>query len=119
MRGKYFFLFLCHLILNEAGKKEQISQGKPSNSPEASLSEIFSLVKILGSIFNSNGDPPGLESSALVVIHGAYMRRLFGYILTDLKCSLAPPLCKSEVGSVSPNTGISLFNNKLVGSKKS
>ncbi|XP_004459074.1 fructose-2,6-bisphosphatase TIGAR isoform X1 [Dasypus novemcinctus] len=109
MRGKDFFEFLCQLILKEAGQKEQISQGAPSNSLETSLAEIFPLVKNLGSEFNSNGGPPGLEASVLVVSHGAYMRSLFGYFLTDLKCSLAVPLSKSEIASVSPNTGISLF----------
>ncbi|XP_077025844.1 fructose-2,6-bisphosphatase TIGAR isoform X2 [Tamandua tetradactyla] len=109
MRGKDFFEYLCQLILKEASQKEQFSQGVPGNSLETSLAEIFPLAKNLGSKFNSNGSTPGLAASVLVVSHGAYMRSLFDYFLTDLKCSLPATVSKSEIVSVSPNTGVSLF----------
>ncbi|XP_002712870.1 fructose-2,6-bisphosphatase TIGAR isoform X2 [Oryctolagus cuniculus] len=104
MRGKDFFEFLCQLILKEAGQREQFPRGAPSNCLESSLAEIFPLGESCGSEFNS-----GLAASVLVVSHGAYMRSLFGYFLTDLKCSLPATLSKSELMSVSPNTGLSLF----------
>lgn len=109
MRGKDFFDILCQLILQEAGENEQFSQGAPSNCLETSLAEIFPLGKNCPSESNSDSSAPGLVASVLVVSHGAYMKSLFNYFLTDLKCSLPTTLNKSEFMSVSPNTGISLF----------
>lgn len=109
MRGKDFFEFLCQLILKEAGQKEPCPPGTPSNCLEASLAEIFPLGKNCSSTFNSDSGAPGLAASVLVVSHGAYMRSLFSYFLTDLKCSLPATVSKSELMSVSPNTGISFF----------
>lgn len=105
-RGKDFFEYLCQLILKEA---EPFPQGAPSNSLEASLAEIFPLGKNHATEFNSDSSAPGLVASVLVVSHGAYMRSLFGYFLTDLTCSLPATLSKSELMSVSPNTGMSVF----------
>lgn len=109
MRGKDFFDILCQLILQEAGQNEQFSQGAPSNCLETSLAEIFPLGKPCASESNADSGAPGLVASVLVVSHGAYMKSLFNYFLTDLKCSLPSTLNKSEFMSVSPNTGISLF----------
>ncbi|KAM9671873.1 fructose-2,6-bisphosphatase TIGAR isoform 2-T2 [Trichechus inunguis] len=109
MRGKDFFEFLCQLILKEADQKEQFSQGVPGRLLETSLAEIFPLGKNCGSEFNSHDGTTGLVASVLVVSHGAYMRSLFSYFLTDLKCSLPATLSKSELMLVSPNTGMSLF----------
>ncbi|XP_021546311.1 fructose-2,6-bisphosphatase TIGAR isoform X3 [Mirounga angustirostris] len=109
MRGKDFFDILCQLILQEAGQNEQFSQGAPSNCLETSLAEIFPLGKPCASESNADSGAPGLAASVLVVSHGAYMKSLFNYFLTDLKCSLPSTLNKSEFMSVSPNTGISLF----------
>ncbi|XP_073079815.1 fructose-2,6-bisphosphatase TIGAR isoform X1 [Manis javanica] len=109
MRGKEFFDSLCQLILKEAGQKEQFSQGAPSSRLETSLAEIFPVGKNCASEFNLDSRAPGLAASVLVVSHGAYMRSLFAYFLTDLKCSLPATLSKSELVSVSPNTGISVF----------
>ncbi|XP_063641472.1 fructose-2,6-bisphosphatase TIGAR isoform X2 [Pan troglodytes] len=109
MRGIDFFEFLCQLILKEADQKEQFSQGSPSNCLETSLAEIFPLGKNHSSKVNSDSGIPGLAASVLVVSHGAYMRSLFDYFLTDLKCSLPAALSRSELMSVTPNTGISLF----------
>lgn len=109
MRGIDFFEFLCQLILKEADQKEQFSQGSPGNCLETSLAEIFPLGKNCSSKVNSDSGVPGLAASVLVVSHGAYMRSLFDYFLTDLKCSLPATLRRSEVMSVTPNTGMSLF----------
>ncbi|XP_057559478.1 fructose-2,6-bisphosphatase TIGAR isoform X2 [Hippopotamus amphibius kiboko] len=109
MRGKDFFEFLCQLILEEAGQSEQFSQEAPSNCLESSLAEIFPLGKNCASKFNSDSSDPGLVASVLVVSHGAYMRSLLDYFLTDLKCSFPATLSRSELTSVSPNTGMSVF----------
>ncbi|XP_047595353.1 fructose-2,6-bisphosphatase TIGAR [Lutra lutra] len=109
MRGKDFFDILCQLILQEEGQSEQFSQGAPSSCLETSLAEIFPLGKTCASESHSDSDAPALVASVLVVSHGAYMKSLFNYFLTDLKCSLPSTLNKSEFMSVSPNTGISLF----------
>lgn len=73
------------------------------------MAEIFPLGKNCSSKVNSDSGVPGLAASVLVVSHGAYMRSLFDYFLTDLKCSLPATLRRSEVMSVTPNTGMSLF----------
>ncbi|XP_073932347.1 fructose-2,6-bisphosphatase TIGAR isoform X2 [Castor canadensis] len=109
MRGKDFFEFLCQLVLEEAGQKEQFSPGTRSTSLETCLTEVFPLGKSSNSEFNAGGGGPGLAASVLVVSHGAFMRNLFDYFLTDLRCSLPAALSKFELTSVSPNTGISLF----------
>lgn len=110
MRGIDFFEFLCQLIWKEADKKEPCSLETPSNCLETSLAEIFPLGKNCASKFNSDSSSvPELVASVLVVSHGAYMKSLFGYFLNDLECSLPETLSKSELTSVSANTGISLF----------
>nr|KAF6454061.1 TP53 induced glycolysis regulatory phosphatase [Molossus molossus] len=109
MRGIDFFEFLCQLILKEAGQKESCSSGTSANCLETSLAEIFSLGENCASKFNSDSEAPELVASVLVVSHGAYMKSLFDYFLTDLECSLPATQSKSEFVSVSPNTGISVF----------
>ncbi|XP_014317532.1 fructose-2,6-bisphosphatase TIGAR isoform X1 [Myotis lucifugus] len=109
MRGIDFFEFLCQLIWKEADKKESCPLETPSNCLATSLAEIFPLGKSCASKFNSDSSAPELVASVLVVSHGAYMKSLFGYFLNDLECSLPETLSKSELTSVSANTGISLF----------
>ncbi|TKC43365.1 hypothetical protein EI555_014274, partial [Monodon monoceros] len=109
MRGKDFFEFLCQLILKEAGQNEQFSQEAPSDCLESSLAEIFPLGEKCVSRFNLDSSVPGLVASVLVVSHGPYMRSLLDYFLTDLKCSFPVTLSRSELTSVSPNTGMSVF----------
>lgn len=104
VRGKDFFEFLCQLILKEGSEKGQLSPEVPGDCLETSLAEIFPLGKNCSAEFRA-----GLAASILVVSHGAYMRSLFGYFLTDLKGSLPATLNRSELSAVSPNTGISLF----------
>nr|XP_044995616.1 fructose-2,6-bisphosphatase TIGAR isoform X1 [Jaculus jaculus] len=98
-RGKDFFGSVCQIIL-EGSRKEE---GSPDL--EASLAEVFPLDECSDSASRA----PGLAASVLVVSHGAYMRSLFGYFLTDLQCSLPASLGRFELSSVSPNTGISVF----------
>ncbi|KAI4579751.1 hypothetical protein MJT46_001119 [Ovis ammon polii x Ovis aries] len=97
MHGKDFFEFLCQLILKEASQNEQFSQDSPSSCLESSLAEIFPLGKNCASTFNSDSGAPGLAASVLVVSHGAYMRSLLDYFLTDLKCSFPATLSRSEL----------------------
>ncbi|XP_029415686.1 fructose-2,6-bisphosphatase TIGAR isoform X2 [Nannospalax galili] len=108
LRGKDFFDFICQLILGKTGQKEDILPGPPSSSLETCLADIFPLGKSISELDSDSG-MPGLAASVLVVSHGAYMRSLFGYLLSDLKCSLPATLSKFELSSVSPNTGISVF----------
>lgn len=110
-RGKDFFDSLCQLVLEEASQREQVHEpGAPSL--EASLAERFPWAAARGpacSQGQGGSDAPGLAASVLVVSHGAFMRSLFGYFLTDLQCALPAALSKAELTSVSPNTGMSLF----------
>ncbi|XP_005000737.1 fructose-2,6-bisphosphatase TIGAR isoform X2 [Cavia porcellus] len=109
IRGKDFFEFLCQLILKEADQKEQLSPEVPTSYLETSLAEIFPLGKNCSPECRVDCSRPGLAASVLVVSHGAYMRSLFSYFLTELKGSLPATFNRSELTAVSPNTGISLF----------
>ncbi|XP_032328807.1 fructose-2,6-bisphosphatase TIGAR isoform X1 [Camelus ferus] len=109
MRGKDFFEFLCQLILKEAGQNEQCSQEAPSNHLETSLAERFPLGNNCAPRSKSKPGAPGFAASVLVVSHGGYLKSLLGYFLTDLECSFPATLSRSELSSVSPNTGISVF----------
>lgn len=108
MRGKDFFDFICQLILGKAGQRESLP-GASGSCLESSLAEVFPVGKH-GSL---GADPKrgalGLAASILVVSHGAYMRSLFGYFLSDLRCSLPVTIDKFELSSITPNTGISVF----------
>ncbi|KAM4819785.1 fructose-2,6-bisphosphatase TIGAR isoform 2-T2 [Thomomys bottae] len=108
VRGKDFFQSLCQLIREEAAAASR-GPGSPSGCLEASLAEVVPLGQDGSWALTSQAAGPGLDASVLVVTHGAYMRNLFDYFLTDLKCALPAALGKFELTSVSPNTGISLF----------
>ncbi|KAM5262573.1 fructose-2,6-bisphosphatase TIGAR [Ctenodactylus gundi] len=108
-RGKDFFESLCRLVLEEAGQEQRRAAGAPRGSLEASLAEIFPLGQSCSSELKGTSRVPGLAASVLVVSHGAYMRSLFGYFLSDLQGSVPDSLSRSELTSVSPNTGISVF----------
>lgn len=62
---------------------------------------------------NSMGASKELVANVLVVSHGAYMRNWLSYFISDLGCILPASLTKTELSSVSPNTGISQFIVKL------
>ncbi|XP_036616764.1 fructose-2,6-bisphosphatase TIGAR [Trichosurus vulpecula] len=109
LRAKDFFEFLCQLVLNEAGQKGQPKAGVMDSGLEAFLTETFPLGSNCGSDLNSDSVAQVLDANILVVSHGAYMRNMFTYFVVDLECTLPANLSKSELSSVSPNTGISHF----------
>ncbi|XP_052576443.1 fructose-2,6-bisphosphatase TIGAR [Peromyscus californicus insignis] len=109
MRAKDFFDFICQLILGETGQREGCFPGAPGSRLESCLAEVFPVGKRGSLELCPDGGTSGLVASLLVVSHGAYMRSLFGYLLSDLKCSLPAALGKLELSSVTPNTGISVF----------
>ncbi|XP_021492719.1 fructose-2,6-bisphosphatase TIGAR [Meriones unguiculatus] len=108
MRGKDFFDFICQLILGKTGQRESFPR-TPGISLESCLAEVFPVGKRGSLELHPDGVAPDLAASILVVSHGGYMKSLFGYLLSDLKCSLPATLGKAELSSVSANTGISVF----------
>nr|XP_004610662.1 unnamed protein product [Sorex araneus] len=108
-RGKEFFEFLCQQIPEELDPKGRVSQEGQRNSLETSLVEIFPFGKNRAPAPDPDSGALGLVASVLVVSHGAYMRSLFNYFITDLQCSLPGTVTESELMSVSPNTGMNVF----------
>nr|XP_009673687.1 PREDICTED: fructose-2,6-bisphosphatase TIGAR isoform X1 [Struthio camelus australis] len=115
-RARDFFEFLCQLAV-EAGQKEQKMHSAASNS--LGTSEVQSIFPWTnhGSEAELSSDNGGasklLDANILVVSHGAYMRNWIGYFVSDLNCTLPATLTKSQLSSVSPNTGVSHFTIKL------
>ncbi|XP_031239375.1 fructose-2,6-bisphosphatase TIGAR isoform X2 [Mastomys coucha] len=109
MRGKDFFDFICQLILGKAGQRESCLPAAPGSCLESSLAEVFPVGKHGSLGTNPKGGALGLAASILVVSHGAYMRSLFSYFQSDLRCSLPGVRDKFELSSITPNTGISVF----------
>ncbi|XP_068810181.1 fructose-2,6-bisphosphatase TIGAR isoform X3 [Struthio camelus] len=115
-RARDFFEFLCQLAV-EAGQKEQKMHNAASNS--LGTSEVQSIFPWTnhGSEAELSSDNGGasklLDANILVVSHGAYMRNWIGYFVSDLNCTLPATLTKSQLSSVSPNTGVSHFTIKL------
>nr|XP_025040413.1 fructose-2,6-bisphosphatase TIGAR isoform X1 [Pelodiscus sinensis] len=111
-RAKDFFEFLCQLSIEEY-QKEQAVQDMVGNGLETLEGRpVFPLRNHCSGIeLNSDTDRAGkmLNANILVVSHGAYMRNWFGYFVLDLKCTLPSTLKKSQLSSVSPNTGVSHF----------
>ncbi|XP_074859121.1 fructose-2,6-bisphosphatase TIGAR [Carettochelys insculpta] len=112
-RAKDFFEFLCHLSIEEDCQKEQAVLGMAGNGLEAlEGGPVFPLRNHCSGLqVNSDTDRAAkmLSANILVVSHGAYMRNWFGYFVLDLKCTLPSTLKKSQLSSVSPNTGVSHF----------
>ncbi|XP_025932754.1 fructose-2,6-bisphosphatase TIGAR isoform X2 [Apteryx rowi] len=114
-RARDFFEFLCQLAV-EAGQKEQEMHSAASNSLGTSeVKLVFPWTNHCSEPeLNSNGGASKLlDANILVVSHGAYMRNWIGYFVSDLKCTLPTTLTKSQLSSVSPNTGVSHFIIKL------
>nr|XP_028584629.1 fructose-2,6-bisphosphatase TIGAR [Podarcis muralis] len=114
-RGKDFFEHLCCLVAQEAcpeNKAEEETEGSSTEmaggSSTSSLTNHHSRLE-----FNSDRGAEILDANILVVSHGAFMRSWVGYFISDLACTLPSALSKTELSSVSPNTGISRFNIKL------
>ncbi|NXA38893.1 TIGAR bisphosphatase, partial [Eudromia elegans] len=115
-RARDFFEFLCRLAV-EAGQNKQQTHSAASNS--LGRSEVQSVLPWTDHCSEPelNSDNSGaskqLDANILVVSHGAYMRNWFVYFVSDLKCTLPTTLTKSQLSSVSPNTGVSHFVIKL------
>ncbi|NXU21863.1 TIGAR bisphosphatase, partial [Thalassarche chlororhynchos] len=115
-RARDFFEFLCRLAV-ELEQKEQDMHGAASRSsgtPEEQL--VFPWTNHCSEAELSSGNGGAskiLDANILVVSHGAYMRNWMGYFVSDLSCTLPTNLTKSQLSSVSPNTGVSHFIIKL------
>ncbi|XP_007503821.1 fructose-2,6-bisphosphatase TIGAR [Monodelphis domestica] len=107
LRAQSFFEFLCQLVLDEAGQKELPTSGIKDSGLEAF--QTSPLGSNYGLDRNSDSVAQTLDANILVVSHGAYMRNMFTYFVVDLECTLPAGLSRSELNSVSPNTGISHF----------
>ncbi|NXT14054.1 TIGAR bisphosphatase, partial [Prunella fulvescens] len=115
-RARDFFEFLCQLAV-ELEQKEHSKPGAPGRSSGTSGEQfVFPWTNHC-----SEAEPSSegsrfstvLDANILVVSHGAYMRNWIGYLVSDLNCTLPANLTKSQLSSVSPNTGISHFIIKL------
>ncbi|NXJ16077.1 TIGAR bisphosphatase, partial [Odontophorus gujanensis] len=116
-RARDFFEFLCQLAV-EVEQKDQEVHGAASRTSE--MYEEGSVFPWTGnhsvhelSSANSGASELLLDANILVVSHGAYMRNWIGYFVSDLKCTLPANLTKTQLSSVSPNTGVSHFIIKL------
>ncbi|KFZ55605.1 Fructose-2,6-bisphosphatase TIGAR, partial [Podiceps cristatus] len=115
-RARDFFEFLCQLVV-ELEQKEQDMHGASSRSSGAAEEQlVFPWTNHcseaeLGS--DNGGASKILDANILVVSHRAYMRNWIGYFVSDLNCTLPRNLTKSQLSSVSPNTGVSHFIIKL------
>ncbi|XP_048372152.1 fructose-2,6-bisphosphatase TIGAR isoform X2 [Sphaerodactylus townsendi] len=112
-RGEDFFATLCRLIVKEACQEKQAPErtaGNDADKPSTLLTNHHGSRE-----FHSNpiGATEELFASVLVVSHGAYMRSWLSYFVSDLGCILPASLTKTELSSVSPNTGVSQFIVKL------
>ncbi|XP_020664924.3 fructose-2,6-bisphosphatase TIGAR [Pogona vitticeps] len=112
-RAHDFFEHLCNLIACEVCSEKQISASKERKGPDVAKGHSTTLLAKDGGglLFHSdsNGAPEVLDADVLVVSHGAYMKTWIGYLVSDLDCPLPASLTKTELSSVSPNTGISQF----------
>ncbi|NXR07020.1 TIGAR bisphosphatase, partial [Semnornis frantzii] len=113
-RARDFFDFLCRLAV-ELEQKEQDVRAAASRSSEAPAEQSgFPWTNHCSETeLSSDGASQTLDANILVVSHGAYMRNWIGYFVSDLNCSLPTDLTKSQLSSVSPNTGVSHFIVKL------
>ncbi|XP_055568296.1 fructose-2,6-bisphosphatase TIGAR isoform X2 [Falco biarmicus] len=115
-RARDFFEFLCQLVV-ELEQKEQDTHGAASRSSGTSEEQLVFPWTDHCSEAEHSSDNGGaskiLDANILVVSHGAYMRNWLGYFVSDLNCTLPTNLTKSQLSSVSPNTGVSHFVIKL------
>ncbi|NWT75816.1 TIGAR bisphosphatase, partial [Prunella himalayana] len=115
-RARDFFEFLCQLAV-ELEQKEHSKPGAPGGSSGTSGEQfVFPWTNHCSEAEpSSEGSRSStvLDANILVVSHGAYMRNWIGYLVSDLNCTLPANLTKSQLSSVSPNTGISHFIIKL------
>ncbi|KAH0616350.1 hypothetical protein JD844_027389 [Phrynosoma platyrhinos] len=116
-RCQDFFEYLCYLISHEACLEKQFPPSTDRNDTElAGGSSTASLINCCSRLeFHSDSDRADevLDANILVVSHGAYMRNWIGYFISNLGCIFPATVTKTELSSVSPNTGISQFIVKL------
>ncbi|NWW73860.1 TIGAR bisphosphatase, partial [Climacteris rufus] len=112
-RAREFFESLCQLAV-ELEQKEQGKPGAASRSSGTSGEEfVFPWTKHCSEAEPSPAPSTALDANVLVVSHGAYMKTWIAYFVSDLNCTLPADLSKSQLSSVSPNTGVSHFVIKL------
>nr|XP_002195978.4 fructose-2,6-bisphosphatase TIGAR isoform X2 [Taeniopygia guttata] len=115
-RARDFFKFLCQLAV-ELEQKEHGKPGAPGRSSGTSGEQfVFPWTNHCSEAEPSSqgsGSCTVLDANILVVSHGAYMRNWIGHLVSDLNCTLPANLTKSQLSSVSPNTGVSHFIIKL------
>ncbi|NWW96617.1 TIGAR bisphosphatase, partial [Rhynochetos jubatus] len=111
-RARDFFEFLCQLAV-ELEQKEQDMRDAASRSSGTSEEQLVFPWTNHCSEENNGEASKILDAHILVVSHGAYMRNWIGYFVSDLNCTLPTTLTKSQLSSVSPNTGVSHFIIKL------
>ncbi|XP_042322964.1 fructose-2,6-bisphosphatase TIGAR [Sceloporus undulatus] len=116
-RCKDFFEYLCYFISHETCLEKQFSPSTERNDTElaggsstASLTNCYSRLEFHSDCIQAN---EVLDANILVVSHGAYMRNWIGYFISNLECTLPATVTKTDLSSVSPNTGISQFIIKL------
>ncbi|XP_054856595.1 fructose-2,6-bisphosphatase TIGAR [Eublepharis macularius] len=116
-RSKDFFADLCHLIVGEACQEKQATEKTTEKDTErageSSNTWLTNHHRCLEFHSSPTECPEELAANVLVVSHGAYMRNWMSYFVSDLECTLPATLTKTELSSVSPNTGISQFLIKL------
>ncbi|XP_069719320.1 fructose-2,6-bisphosphatase TIGAR-like isoform X2 [Phaenicophaeus curvirostris] len=113
-RARDFFEFLCQLAIELEQKEQDSAAGRSSGLCEEQF--VFPWTNHCSEIERSAGNSGAsniLNANVLVVSHGAYMRSWIGYFVSDLSCTLPTNLTKSQLSSVSPNTGVSHFVVKL------
>nr|XP_003221432.1 PREDICTED: fructose-2,6-bisphosphatase TIGAR [Anolis carolinensis] len=111
-RCKDFFEYLCQLISQERCLEKQSSPSTEGTDTEIEGRSATSLTSYGCRMeFHSESDraDKGMDANVLVVSHGAYMRNWIGYFISNLECTLPDTVTKTELSSVSPNTGISQF----------
>ncbi|XP_053572185.1 fructose-2,6-bisphosphatase TIGAR [Bombina bombina] len=104
-RAKDFFEFLCHMVMEESGLKDDSGKTKVTSTDMAPFSNHC----IESDTCSDDIRDLPLDANILLVSHGAYMRNWVKYFIDDLQLTFPPDLKKSRELSVSPNTGISHF----------
>ncbi|NWI92679.1 TIGAR bisphosphatase, partial [Pitta sordida] len=115
-RARDFFESLCQLAVGLEQKGPDVPGASSRSSGTSAEQFIFPWTDHSSEAEPSSGSGGSskiLDANILVVSHGAYMRNWIGYLVSDLNCALPADLTKSQLSSVSPNTGVSHFVIKL------
>ncbi|KFO82305.1 Fructose-2,6-bisphosphatase TIGAR, partial [Cuculus canorus] len=113
-RARDFFEFLCQLAVELEHKEQDSAASRSSGACEEQF--VFPWTNHCSETELNSGKSEAsnvLDANILVVSHGAYMRSWLSYFISDLNCTLPINLTKSQLSSVSPNTGVSHFIVKL------